>query len=98
MTAKDRKDAFYFYRANWNPEPMVYIAGRRNTLRQRPVTDVTVFSNCGAVTLTVNGRTVGVAEPDEVNVCRFRNVELNEGTNTIKAHAGEVADECRWML
>lgn len=95
---KDRKDAFYFYRANWNPEPMVYIAGRRNTLRRRTVTDVTVFSNCGAVTLTVNGRTVGVAEPDEVNVCRFRNVALDEGTNIIEASAGKVADECRWTL
>lgn len=27
---KVKKDAFYFYKANWNPEPMVYIAGRRS--------------------------------------------------------------------
>ena len=25
---KIKKDAYYFYRANWNPEPMIYIAGR----------------------------------------------------------------------
>ena len=26
---KTRKDAFYFYKANWNPEPMVYLTSRR---------------------------------------------------------------------
>lgn len=30
---KVKKDAFYFYKANWNPEPMVYIAGRRSVNR-----------------------------------------------------------------
>ena len=27
---KTRKDAFYFYKANWNPEPMVYITSREH--------------------------------------------------------------------
>lgn len=37
---KVKKDAFYFYKANWNPEPMVYIAGRRSVNRVKPVTEV----------------------------------------------------------
>ena len=37
---KVKKDAFYFYKANWNPEPMVYIAGHRSVNRVKPVTEV----------------------------------------------------------
>ena len=51
---KVKKDAFYFYKANWNPEPMVYIAGRRSVNRVKPVTEVQIFSNCAEVTLKVN--------------------------------------------
>lgn len=99
---KDRKDAFYFYRANWNSEPMVYIAGRRAVNRQNPETDVTVFSNSGKVTLYVNGVKVAEAMPDDVNVCTFPEVELSSGSNTIKAVAGkgkqQLVDTCTWNL
>lgn len=47
---KVKKDAFYFYKANWNPEPMVYIAGHRSVNRVKPVTEVQIFSNCAEVT------------------------------------------------
>ena len=34
---KVRKDAFYFYKANWNKqEPMIYLAGKRCRLRYQP--------------------------------------------------------------
>ncbi len=99
---KDRKDAFYFYRANWNEEPMVYIAGRRTVNRQNPVTDVTVFSNSGKVTLYVNGDKVAEAMPDDVNVCTFPEVELLPGSNTIKAVTAkgkrQLVDTCIWNL
>ena len=32
---KTKKDAYYFYRSNWNPEPMVYIAGKRAAAGKR---------------------------------------------------------------
>lgn len=51
---KIKKDAYYFYRANWNPEPMIYIAGRRNVNRVKPLVDVQVFSNVEEVILIVN--------------------------------------------
>ncbi|HTO93854.1 MAG TPA: glycoside hydrolase family 2 TIM barrel-domain containing protein, partial [Bacteroidota bacterium] len=41
-----KKDAYFWYRANWNPEPMVYITGRRFSPRGSPC-DVKVYSNCG---------------------------------------------------
>ena len=68
---KVKKDAFYFYKANWNPEPMVYIAGRRSVNRVKPVTEVQIFSNCAEVTLKVNGQIIKKMQPDGVKVCIF---------------------------
>ena len=99
---KVKKDAYYFYRANWNGEPMVYIAGRRNTNRVKPVTEVQVFSNAGEVTLLVNGRQLGKMKPDELKVCLFKNIPLQKGSNEIKVRANDgkkqLTDQCIWIL
>src|SRR5205085_1573203 len=47
-----RKDAFYFYKANWSSEPFVYITGRRFSPRTAASTDVKVYANTDSVTLT----------------------------------------------
>lgn len=99
---KVKKDAFYFYKANWSTEPVLYVAGRRNTQRTRPVTEVQVFCNRGEVTLTVNGQTVGKAQPDKWNVCTFRDVRLLPGENCIEVTARNkknvLTDGCCWTL
>ena len=99
---KVKKDAYYFYRANWNPEPMVYVAGRRNDHRTKGVTEVEVFSNADEVTLTVNGQQVGKTRPDGVKVCVFKNIKLKKGRNVIKAKAKAgrktLTDSCEWNL
>ena len=106
MVTEDRKikkDAFYFYKANWNPEPMVYVASRRSTPRKEAQTEVQAFSNAGEVELTVNGQTVGKAKPDDVQVCRWPGVTLKPGVNRVEvvAHAAdgkELRDQCEWTL
>ena len=99
---KVKKDAFYFYKANWNSEPMVYLASRRMTPRKEAQTEVKAFSNCGEVELTVNGQTVGMAIPDEVRICHWPNVALKPGANEVEitAHAGGkvLRDHCEWVL
>lgn len=99
---KDRKDAFYFYKANWNPAPMVYLAGRRCVERTKSVTDVLVFSNCAEVVLSVNGRVVGKSRPDKLRRCAFPSVRLSEGENTLTVTAKNgretLTDTCRWTL
>lgn len=99
---KVRKDAFFFYKANWNPQPMVYIAGRRNTERTRQTTDIQVFCNSGAVTLRVNGKTIGTQRPDRVCVCNFKGITLQPGENIIEVEAkskgGRLSDRCSWTL
>lgn len=97
-----RKDTFYFYKANWSSEPMVFIASRRATPRKQPTTSVSVYSNCTEVELKVNGRSLGRRRPDDVRVCRWPIVALEPGVNRIEAVAssggGVLSDRCEWML
>jgi beta-galactosidase len=97
-----KKDAYYFYQANWTDKPMIYIASRRMTPRRLASTQVQVFSNCAKVELSVNGSSLGSASPDNVNVFRWSNVTLQPGKNEIKATAksaqGVISDSCTWIL
>ena len=79
-----RKDAFYFYKANWNPEPMIYISARRFTRRWEAQTDVRVYTNLPKVTLYVNDRKVGTMKPDEIHRALFNGVTLQQGDNRIR--------------
>ena len=92
---KVKKDAFYFYKANWNPEPMVYIAGHRSVNRVKPVTEVQIFSNCAEVTLKVNGQIIKKMQPDGVKVCIFKDIRLKKGENNGKR---VITDACCWIL
>lgn len=99
---KIRKDTFYFYKANWNPEPMVYLVSRRMTPRKQAITEVKVYSNCAAVELKVNGQSIGSVKPDDDRICRWKFVQLKPGTNDIEAigYEGckEFNDTCTWVL
>ncbi len=90
---KYRKDAFYLYKANWNPnDPFVYIAERRWDNRLNPKQQLKVYSNLPAVELFVNGRSLGVKE--SINgIFLWPNVDLPVGTTTVEARAGEQADK-----
>ena len=98
-----RKDAFFFYKANWNPEPMVHITSARMTPRKLAANnEVKIYSNCDDVTLQVNGKTVGTIRPDAFHICRFTGVLLIPGNNTVEATGHEervsVTDSCSWRL
>ena len=97
---KIKKDAYYFYQANWTTNPMVYICSRRFTDRTNSVTDVKVYSNCPKVALTINGRSRGEMEGDSLNIFTWKNVILQPGDNEVKAEAdspnGTMDDVCRW--
>ena len=88
---KLKKDAFYIYKAYWNPEPMVHVAGRRFADRAPDERNVTVYTNCDEVTLVLNG--VEVETKAAVDHCVvFENVALADGANTVTAKAGAVED------
>ena len=96
---KTRKDAFHFYKANWNPEPMVYITSRRHVERAQAITDVKVYSNCPRVELKVNGTALAPTSPNAVRVFTWPGVRLVSGENVVEAlcAGGPPRDAVRWV-
>lgn len=92
-----KKDAFYFYKANWNKkEKVLYIASKRCQNKSNSSVDIQVFSNCGDVELFVNGKSMGKCTPDEVCVATWNNVPLQSGENQVTVRASELSDNCVW--
>jgi beta-galactosidase len=81
-----KKDAFFYYQANWTTEPMVHIAGRRNQMRGGPI-DIKVYSNAAAVQLTVNGVQLAAPSSSAGHVFRWLQVPLGPGDNQVEAQA-----------
>ena len=82
---KVRKDAFYFYKANWNrEEPMLYLTGKRNTVRTQRLQTITAFTNLSGAELFVNGKSYGKTTPDSYAILEWKNVELEPDENEIK--------------
>lgn len=99
---KTKKDAFYFYKANWNPEPMIYISSRRFTDRTKPEAQVKVFSNLKEATLYINGKKIGTMKKDNLNRIIWDNITLAIGKNEIvvKGKSGKqiFEDACVWNV
>lgn len=81
-----RKDAFYFYQANWSSSPVLHINGSRYVDRPYPLADISAYSNASEAYLTVNGALVG-RQPCPERICTWRNVALAPGPNRIVASA-----------
>jgi beta-galactosidase len=99
---KTKKDAFFFYKANWSDEPTLHITSRRFTRRINPTTDVKVYSNVDEVELLVNGVTQGKQVRNAYCILTWKGVQLQPGDNHIEARATRdgqaLSDECVWTL
>jgi beta-galactosidase len=97
-----KKDAFYFYKANWSEEPTLYITSRRYTERTNAVTDVKIYSNAKNVELLLNGTSLGNHANGTNGVFVWKAVRLKPGENRIEARAElrgqKLTDECVWQL
>lgn len=92
-----KKDPFYWYKANWSKEPVLYITQRRVTERENEVTPVTVYCNTGTPRLFVNGVEATAFRKGTTAVHYiFENVRLKQGENVLEAKAGEQTDVIRW--
>ncbi|MFD1786195.1 glycoside hydrolase family 2 TIM barrel-domain containing protein [Sphingomonas floccifaciens] len=99
---KIRKDAYYFYKANWSDAPTVHVTGRRYVDRAYPAADVRVYSNAAVTRLLVNGKEVASANDCPQRVCVFPAVRLAAGTNVVTARGDvggqAVEDRVEWRL
>ena len=85
---KTKKDAFYVYKAWWNPEPMIWVSGCRFVNRGPEERNVIVYTNCDEVTLVVNGADVATKKAED-HMIVFENV-IVDGENVVTAYAGDV--------
>ena len=95
---KIKKDAFYFYKANWNKtDPMVHLAEKRCDTRPTALQNFMAFTNLPEVELFVNGKAYGTAKPDSVNVLEWKGIVLDTGENRIEVRNKYGADCCVWI-
>ncbi|BDI32143.1 hypothetical protein CCAX7_41940 [Capsulimonas corticalis] len=98
---RTRKDAFYFYKANWSKEPTVYITGRRYDNRFGAKRTIKVYSSAARVNLVVNGADLG-DRTSEDHVFEWRDALMNAGANTVVASATiddkKISDIVTWQV
>lgn len=88
---KVRKDAFYYYKAKWNKEPMVHLCSKRFVERHNKDIELKAYSNLGEVTFFLNGELVeNVKSSDVIFTAK---VSLTEGENKVQVIAKDLSDE-----
>lgn len=98
---KVKKDAFYFYKANWNQaDKFVYIANRRNLNRSVDKADIQVFTNLSEAELFVNGRSAGKQKANAYAICQWPDIRLEPGENKVEVRAShqkrQYTDQVVW--
>ena len=90
-----KKDAYYWYQANWSDKLMVHITSPRFTPRRVRHATIKVYSNMPEVRLSLNGDSLG-AQP-VVNHIATVAVDLKDGDNVVEAFAGkDLHDRVVW--
>ncbi|MET0364624.1 MAG: glycoside hydrolase family 2 TIM barrel-domain containing protein, partial [Sphingobium sp.] len=79
---KVKKDAFYFYKAQWSDQPMIHLTGKNYVDRAYPTTDVKAYTNGAKASLTINGKAVGEVGCAD-GICLWPNVSLAAGANDV---------------
>ena len=94
-----RKDAFYFYKANWSADAVVHITSRRFNPRPSGPAAIKVYSNLDSVELTLNGKSLG-AKTSSDHIFIWPGVTLIDGDNTVVAAGASgprhAADKLTW--
>ena len=88
---RTKKDAFYWYKANWSQEPLVHITSRRFEPRTTATIDIKVYSNLPNVTLNVNGSALP-PQSSQNHIFRWTSVPLVLGANQVQATASDGAN------
>lgn len=88
---RERKDAYYLYRALWNErKPTLHIVDKRRSLRDRNRQAFSVYSSVGAPTLFVGADTVAMTQ---YAACQYRSDSVDvQGIVKVKAVAGGQCD------
>ncbi|MFI3321453.1 MAG: glycoside hydrolase family 2 TIM barrel-domain containing protein [Rikenellaceae bacterium] len=81
---REPKDAYYFYKANWRKDcPVFHLAYKKFDVRLTDCAEVTVYSNLGEATLSVNGVDYGTIKNSKYSIYRWSDIILSEGENRV---------------
>jgi beta-galactosidase len=96
---KVKKDAFYYYQAQWSEKPMAHITGKLYRDRPYPVMEVRAYSNADKLSLMVEGQNLGEV-PCSGRICVWPNVALKPGPNQVAVWGtvggAAVGDKTTW--
>ncbi len=81
-----KKDAFYWYKANWSAEAFVHINSRRFTTLPKSGKSIRVYSNAASVELKLNGTSLGMKSAAN-HLFVWDNVAWAAGANVVEASA-----------
>ncbi len=101
---KEKKDAFYFYKANWRTDiPVLHLQEKRASPTRDKEVKVRFYSNMKEHIVTVNGTKVAAPTPYSLNSFETRPVPLKKGPNTIIVSARDskgktIQDKAVWVL
>ena len=94
-----RKDAFYFYKANWNKSVnTVHLCSKRYVERAENLTDVIVFTTAPSAKLYVNGKLVGNQKTDGYATILWKDVALADGANEVVVKTAHGDDSVVWSV
>jgi beta-galactosidase len=93
---KIKKDAYYWYMANWSEDDVLHLCGKRNSQRPKGKQSFKAYSNAGAPELLINGKsygkmTAGINEKQYL----LEDIKLREGDHTIEIRAEKAESKLR---
>ncbi|MGO4167604.1 glycoside hydrolase family 2 protein [Novosphingobium sp. YAF33] len=91
---KTRKDAWYWYQANWSDTPMLHLASRRDVNKRTQRVVAQAFTNRPEVEMRLNGG-AWTKVPVDDHIAAWT-VELAPGSNRVEARAGTLIDTVTW--
>ena len=98
---KTRKDAYYFYQANWAATPVLHLQSKRDTPTQVEKAVIRLYANVANLRLTLNGQPVEPLTRYAANAFATPMVTLQLGANTVEVTGTApdgtlVRDNCTW--
>ncbi|HLP25823.1 MAG TPA: glycoside hydrolase family 2 TIM barrel-domain containing protein [Acidobacteriota bacterium] len=86
-----KKDAFFWYKANWSAEPVLYLTSRRYRERAAGPSELKAYSNAPRAELWLDGKSLGVIEGRD-RIFRWP-IDLSVGEHHAVVRAGGLSDE-----
>ncbi len=80
-----KKDAYYWYKANWSEDPVLYLTGRRNDIIETDTCIIKAYSNKGTPVLYIDGTEYGEMQQG-INKVQYvsRPLTLKKGEHNIE--------------